>query len=738
MKKTRILAALLCLMMVVCSLPMVASAATPISNELYNTIGELMGKKSSQPHNSATWSSMNFDFTNNFNQTDSITMPAGASYDNTNGLNMPKGTYSTWKYFPSNLAAQGWSPLVYGAYTARVKVDAGGKVELIACAYYQHGRSFVIINQEGVTVFSSADNATMASGQSVVPNVNNYVPGSDWNDVVVVANAGAANAANGYSVYMKKATEDEFTLVCSTGSYRSNGGWKGTGLSIAGNDAYVARAVMLEGTDTAKAPVYDSIEEIMGGPVATTHNAEFDGSFDPTAWSRQGKLTSPSNVSYSDANGLEMFDTAESATWNYYVYSGWSPFSQQAPWSAYVPQAVYFQAKGALNVQFRGPGNAGRFYIDLAPNSNIGTGGGTATEHYAVANDGGWMEFLVVPKADSTATGYSLYAKGGSTNGKWTKVATTSNWRGGGGNATGFNFFTNKQGTGAIKTVRCYAPAVAEAATIPETADYLWFNDDMDVAAPYGNVNDDAVVYANGYANFPTEEGNITYNANYAAIPVGGYAEFKTRTNGFAEYSAMDGTTSVNISLNKDYGEITGGTGYLAELNKTTWRTYRIVRSESGYSIYSKLDSDNAWLAHATNASVAGNGEIGMKFRFHTHQNGASVGSGQMDYLKIYGPAPTDTVTLTDGVGTKVVGDGDTIGYGSTLRPIITGVESGKLLLASYSGNNMVKAQILNVEDLEDQDFFAVAGSGVDTIKVFLWDGFNGLNRLAPVTTLHI
>lgn len=743
MKITRILAGILCIVMVVCSLPLMASAATPISDELYDAIGELMGKKSSQPVNNATWFSMNLDFTDNFNQTDSITMPAGASYDNTNGLNMPKGTYSTWRYNPR---PAGWSPLVFGAYTARVKVDEGGKIELVAAPYYQHARSFVIISQTSVTVFSSADNTTIGSGQSVVPNTNNYVPGSDWNDVVVVANGGSANAANGYSVYMKKATEDEFTLVCSTASYRAGGNaWTTTGMEINGNDAYVARAVMLEGTDTARVLVYDSIEEIMGGPVAATYSAEFDGSFDPTAWSREGKLTSPSNVSYSDANGLEMFDTAEQATWNYYAYSGWSPLSQQPPWGTYAPQAVYFQAKGALNVQFRSPGNVGRFYIDLAPNSNIGTGGGTATETYTVANDGGWMEFLVVPKADSISSGYSLYAKGGSTKGKWKKVAATSNWKSGGSSTTGFNFYTNKQGTGAIKAVRCYKAAVSEDTTLPGENLLCYYNETMDSEPDYKNLTDTGVAYTEGVAGFPvtTSTGDISYQLINAEIPVGGYAEFRTRANGYHTFSISDGETGASVYVNKDYGEISGIANYVADISNITWRTWRVARSEAGYSIYSKLDSDNAWLVHTTNVSAASSSEPGIKLTFSTHQDGSSQGSGQMDYLKIYGPATDRVVTLTDGAGTKVV-DGTVLpDYLDSIYAVVKpdNTRSRVFIFAVYGSNkSMLDAQVTKIPAGNEVAIIrcnAIAKSNeIYGMKAFLWDGFTTMNRITEANAM--
>ncbi len=238
MKKTRILAALICVMMVVCSLPMMQASAA-LTGADFNTIGALIGKASAVPvENHASWFGMNFDFKDNFSQTAGITLPTGCSYDNTNGLNFEAGAVKTWSYFPSGSSQ--WSPLVLGAYTVRFKLDQGGFLGFQACELYGHDRSMIEFSNTGVTVYEGNG----AGGFQVATAVNAFTPGTDWIDMVV------APSGSGYAVYTKKATDKNFTHVATAADYRPGGNWKGTGMTIYGQGAHVSDAEMLMGTDT--------------------------------------------------------------------------------------------------------------------------------------------------------------------------------------------------------------------------------------------------------------------------------------------------------------------------------------------------------------------------------------------------------------------------------------------------------------------------------------------------------
>ncbi len=952
MKKTRILAALLCLMMVICSLPMMASAKLMAID--YDAMGAIFGTVSTVANTTTTeWPmGMKFDFkAADFNATQAgITSPAGITYDTTNGMSFPD-TSVIWKYF-SPYTDQ-WSPLAGGegtGYTVRVKINAGGSLNLEACKKYSHERSYLIVSETGITAFENPS--------AVVTNTNEFVPGNDWIDIVVTP------VGNGYNVYAKKASDNTFTLVAEASSFRTNGAWKSTGLTISGLKAYVSDAVMIkasnvaaidpmepdntpnpgitdglreaigkvlggtwvnpavssadwaamtldftgnfnatqDGMNVSGAVSYDavdgmvfgsesgslryrptckyngwtplcisnnytfnfkldpdgtfqteaakvwsgddrvyinfannsvavfvrpeagstsfvvaenlvdykpgtswndvviktnanngydlymkkatdaeftlvastttyrpgnawnstgftvnakdakmgyayswvtaervfeyaSIDEILGGPAAATYAFDFDSSFDGTYWKRQGSLTSPAGITYSDENGLDMSSTTEAATWNFNAYSGWSPFSEDAAWSSYIPQAVYFKMKGKMNVQFRGPNNANRFYIDLAPNSSIGTGGGTATYNHAVNTDAGWMEYLIVPKADATA-GYNFYVKGANTNNIWVKRAETSNWKTGGGNTTGFNLYAAAGTDGQVKSIRTYKVGVAESATLPAGADYLWYNDDMDSKVAYGNVNN-PVDEVNGVGKFvaTTETGIKNYTVTFGQIPVGGYAEYKIKSNAVTNTTFGDGEKGVNIAYNKDYGNIGAVGNYCADAS-STWRTFRVVRTEAGYSIYSHVAGDTGWVPMIVNANDNVTTD-GASIGCYTHPDGANNGVTYIDYLKIYGPAPQGVLTLTDGISTRVLTEGDEIGYGSDLHPIVnTDNANAKLLVVSYKGNDMLKAQIVKASELAANQRFAVSGNGADKVKVFLWDASN-MNRLVPAVTLN-
>lgn len=728
MKKTRILAALLCLMMVVCSLPMVASAE--LSETDYKTIAELMGKANAIPvENHATWYGMNFDFTDNFNQTAGITV-SGTSYDNTNGLSFSAGT--EWKYYPAGSTQ--WSPLALGAYTVRFKLTEGATLDFQACKPYDNGRAFVIARNNEIVATEA--NAAGTGFQRATLH-ENFAPGTDWVDMVIVTDG------SGYKTYMKKATDTTYVHVSTAATYRPGGSWASTGLTITGGTAnsYIKHAVMLEGCDVT----YNTVEDVLGGPVSTTYSADFDAGFDKDAWTRQGGMSFPAGAECTDEDGLKFAATA--GTWNYYAYSGWSPFHNGSLVDAYKPQAVYFKAKtsgtssGALNVQFRSP-DGYRFYIDLKQGTDIGYGSQSAvvTEHNLYKNDGGWIEYLIVPNEAGKANGFEFYAKSGTTGNVWKKISTSTAWRTAGGvqgNTLGITFNAAANSNACLKSVRCYQAAVADDATIPEGATYQWYNEDMNAAPAYANLTATNVSY-DGSANFPatTETGDIVYNLAKAEIPVGGYAEFKARSNGYYSAVICDGETSVSFGVNKDYGSVNGAGLFAADVSSNTWRTWRVVRTEAGYNVYSKVDGDNAWLACATNASTTNTTAPSIKLTFSTHMNGSKTGSGQLEYLKIYGPASDDALTLTDGYGTEILNDGATLTYEEDLRYIVKDV-SGKMLVVSYEGDDMLKAQIINAADGNDA-FVNAKEDGATKVKVFLWDNFNALNPVVPAVTLNL
>lgn len=751
MKITRMLAGLLCLVMVVCSLPMMATAR--VSNDLYNTMGKLMGYESARPvENDPTWLGMNFDFKNSFSQTEGITLPVGASYDNTNGLTFPSGATATWRYFP--VGTTQWSPLALGAYTSRFKLEENGIVEYQACACYQHARSYIQIFNDSVVVWTSKDNATLgtdSSDRATVPLLNPYTPGTDWNDLLVVANGGAGSSANGYSVYMKKASDEQFTKVASTNSYRGGGSWKSTGLTISGQNCHISDAVMLKGDETELVS-QTKIESVLGGPVAASYAFDFDGSFDFNNWKRSGNgaLNSPSGVTYSDENGLDMTGNAQTGTdtngnpiygtWNFYAFPGWSPFSAEPPWGTYTPQAVYLKLKGSVNVQLRDPSNGTRFYQDFAANKEIYAGGATVAENYNIVADDGWMEYLIVPNATTPSGGFTIYAKGETaTAGMWEKALVTTNYRSGGSSTTGISFYGKG---GYVKSVRTYRLAMAEDEILPEDSYLCYVNEQMDQAPGYSNLSDTGVVYGDGYATLPTtvENGTLTYHLTDAEIPVGGYTEFKVRSNGQFDASIYDGTTAVVLNMYKDYGAITGGTGYVGN-SSCSWRIWRIVRTESGYSVYSRAEGDSGWLVHSTNASDKSAEGSGVKLVFFPHANGTDVGSGQLDYLKIFGPDNGKVITITDGAGTcEYLGEGTPKNL-NCISAVVKADNTQKrtLIFAAYGANkNMVDAQVTHIPAGKESvvvRFNALQKSKeIYGVKAFMWD-LNTMNRITEANT---
>lgn len=737
MKMNRILASLLCFVMVVCCLPVIQASAT-VDNSLFDQIGGLIGRESTRAvANNAP--GMNFDFTDESTLGAGIVMPSGASYA-ANGLTFAADNVAIWKYYPDGHTQ--WSPLSKGAYYLRFKLDEGGTFEAQACKLYSNNRSFVTFTTTGVTAYEDNTETTdNVSDFKAVVNTNEYAPGTTWNNVVI------ANDGEGYTVYAKKDEDVDFVKVATATSFRPNGRWNnnngsGTGMTLAGKAACVSDAVMLEGSDKKMvASDCDSIQEVLGGEVATSYAFDFDSDFDPMAWKRQGSLTSPEGITYSDENGLDMTSAGQAVTWNFNSYQGWSPFSEEPPWGSYLPQAVYFCAKGSLNVQFRGPGNVGRFYIDLADNAPIGIGGGTAIYDMPISTDGGWMEYLVVPNGESTSSGYSFYVKGTTaTGGKWRKRADVSGWKSGGGNATGFNLYGNG---GMVKSIRTYRLAVADMNASAGGDTCLWFKDDMNHSMAVENLTDNNVVYRDGFACFPTVAGSeqIKYLLTDVEIPIGGYAEFKTRSNGAQTFFVGDGTNGIRFNINKDYGEVSDKGAYIADAS-STWRVYRVVRTQSGYSAYSKAQGDTAWVLMNENVNTSVSVD-GFSFAFDSHADGIHVGNGQMDYLKIYGPSTEQDIMLFDGAGTKMLSKNDVPTHLDSIFAVVKpdAQEDRTFFFAVYGekGNliDVVQQHIPAGKESVIVPCNAVkVSSKVKKIKCFLWNGTSGLKPVENVFDL--
>ena len=494
-----------------------------------------------------------------------------------------------------------------------------------------------------------------------------------------------------------------------------------------------------DGAD-GRAVLFESIEEIMGGPVASAYAYDFDSSFDYRNFTRAGAMTCSDGVTFSDGNGMHLDD---GETWNFYAFQDWSPLNGAAPWTeeSYLPQAAYFKIKGIVKVELGTPRpNDGKEVVldFIAETGTIPTGGGTLS---ASCNEityyDEWTEYLVVPKAKWSG-GYTLYARGErATEGFWQKVAETSDYGAGGDKLTGVTF----TGTdGYIKSVRLLKPAVNEENARPEFADFLWFAEEMDSSPTYGNHRQSKVVYQDGYANFPadTTTGTMEYQLENVTVPMDGYVEFRTRSNGVQSLSVSDGEKYAIVVFDKDYNNVTGGNGYMAD-GSNTWRTWRFVRTNAGYSIYCKTDADSGWLPCSINASSTTTTSPGVYLKFSVPTGDRlKPGTGQLDYLRVYGSSGDGELVLTDGKSTKVLNEAMRPSYPDQVyaRVKANPDENRTLIYTEHGADGILqKLNTLPVpastEDFVHSFDFSDQEQMVSKYRIFLWDDFSGAKPAA-------
>lgn len=559
--------------------------------------------------------------------------------------------------------------------------------------------------------------------------------GTDWFELAVYSYEG------GHDIYVKNATTNGKWKFLITNTNRSGSATYFSIQSYATNTG----TFTLQGLDIYKADkTYDTVGEIMGGDVVSSYAFDFNDDFDATIMTNSS-ASMTTGLDCTDQYGIDLNDGA----WNFNAYKtkNWSPLNGNLPGETYIPQALYFNMKfntiGAESTLTGGtPSVDGRLYRGLKAGSALNLNGATGTVTAAIALDTNWTEHLIVPAATETG-GYSHYIKSPTlTNDKWIKVVETTNYRDAGNERTGIgvNF---SQTDACIKSLRTYQLATKEEDAKPQNATLLYYNEEFNTEPTYANLTVANGNYeTEGVVSFPAADSSTygKYTLNYAGIPVGGYAEFKTSSNGAIIANFADEEKTVTWNIFKPYTGMEGSSdSYLFGDSNNLARIFRVIRTADGYTMYTKSDSDLGWQKVCENAGFAAADSTIPKitFVFRNHSDGASVGSGLLDYMKIYGPAKADKLIVTDGYGTKEFKNGDTIGYGSALRPIVN-AEAGKLMVANYKKNQLTKLTVLDVSELTVDKLISVVQGGTDTVKVFLWNGLDGkMENADDVLTLN-
>ncbi len=727
MKKTRILATLLCLMMLVCSLPMMqVSAAADIP---WDAIGAVLGTKTSVVHQGTAsgWSAMDLlDFTDNFS-TDKLTLgtlTAGDSvtYNNTDGAVFT--SQAVMYYSATNKLQSYWSPLNLGAWGFRFKLNSNGWLISSATTDWSVGLSEITFAPTYITISTATEQT----------KVNDFTCGTDWNDALIIKDNPETNDGI-YSLWMKKATDSAYTKIYTvTSAAADNGYWKTYGARFDAQNASVAYSTCFQGIDVGG--VYDSVEDIMGGSVATLYNFDMNN----TSFGI-GMIAADTDSEGIYHNGSYTADGWTNGTdWKFLAAKGvnWSPLMADQTNRT----AVAFSAKVGKNgfvAQGRKPGGNGRYYYYLASGQAVSCSASTITYSSTLKLDSNWADYLIT--ADSTGNGTALYMKSATlTDGKWVLLSSASDFYSCSVANRGLAFY-NPGKDCLVKNVKVYTSDVkVDAATIPTGATELMYEENFDERPAYGNPDGSGLSYENGNL-LVTEESGATSQGFWfnMEIPKGGYAEFKTNIGDtIPNLYVFDGSTSLQLYLRPSYGVLYASSSFNMWIGdgNTSYRKWRIARNTDGtYSVYCNVDGDTGW--YAIKENIAGKPVGNSK---HIRIDGAASATGgagvvKFDYMKVYGPAITDALTLTDGHGTVIPAEGAKLTFPNALRAIVK-ADTGKLLVATYTGDNMLKAQIVDVASIADDQVFVNAKvSGGNKIKVFYWDSFTKLNNLKSVAT---
>ena len=237
----------------------------------------------------------------------------------------------------------------------------------------------------------------------------------------------------------------------------------------------------------------------------------------------------------------------------------------------------------------------------------------------------------------------------------------------------------------------------------------------------------------------PDYESNYAvYNVTNATIPAGGYAEVRYKTSddmGFSFFNE-DNQLSWRARNGRNMSMYHNGTQWVEadvfanEANQ--WQTVRIVRSADGrtYDIYIQKADDDAWTLVGQN--IPKRGYTGGDPHFNVEKYGSSADvSGELDYVKIYGPADSPLV-LTDGAAVSWTPTANQTLFANEIRAIVApAAAEQKLIFAAYDAEDGlvdVSLKPIAVSASDTTEIYTVpTGKKAAKVKVFLWDGFENI-----------
>ncbi len=691
MKKTRVLAVLLCVMMVMTILPAWQVSADETT---YESIDQIVGE--------TMYAEKTFDMTNKDYQAGGgfVFKPQG-DHTTENGAPIDsslEGGGGFWRY---NNSTASWSPLTVGSRVAyfQAKVTEGQLLEVL------------VQSPAGGTEYGSFQISPTAFGENNYTNLDfarEGGAGTGFVEYLLVA-----ETETKVHLYAKGLTDDGKWVLAATASGYSKSDNANMGLYFAGN-GYLKKVVLYTdiepegggGGNTSGTPgtesVYDTLDDIAGKELGIQKIYDLTQSV-----AGQDSNLTTDQLTYSAENGT----TLNGGYFRLIQASNWSPIAEG--------RLTTFKAKVAdstntLQVLWLGPNGAPDRASVLITASGLAQAEGALTNNSGFAPGTDWVEYAL--KAESNEA-WILYAKNASTDNKWLEIAKGT-YGSNGGASTGVYF----SGQGHILSATVYQSAPDSYDTIDQIVGKTMYvqktyNLTQSIAGQDSNLTTDQLTYsAENGMTLNGGYGRLIQSSGWSPIADGRVATFKAKV--------ADSTDSLRVFWLGAAGvpsraavDITasGITTVAGEGAHTYARVFAPGTDWTEYAVVS--EADDAWALYAKNASTNNKWILVNKGGYGVNA-GASTGlyfSGQGHILSAIIYQDTEP---EGGEGGGEGGEG-----GDTPPPIVPPATGAYDSIKAVTGRNMA----LDIGFDMRKDNFTSGGASYMLTTQLTYDSTNGM-----------
>lgn len=526
-----------------------------------------------------------------------------------------------------------------------------------------------------------------------------FSPGTGWVDYLVV------KTSTGIKLYASKegVLSGKWVLVLETTGTNSSYASTIGGIHFIGT-GFISR-LDIYNTNTT---VADSVETVLGNQVSS-------------------KISLQMNESFRKSDNLIHSETCEYGKDGLSISAGDLRFVLTEHWRAIEKNnAVYIRTKvndvsNVMNIRLSGENGTAK--MQLSSTGLIAYNGVGTAKKLASFSGTEWTEYLIYT---NSLGGYSIYATQDQLT-EWYKVAETEDFPEPVSDDLGIEI----TGTGVIQFIKQLdkTQVVSEFDSKPYNANTAYYQEEfLNIPREQSNVSVSSGSVQDGNLILNATEKEEGYSVKNGAIPLGGYVEFRIKTDGKTEFFTADGSKGICIAMesgrytlkattNKNLAVFDGGNEF---------KTWRVVRNNNGtYSGYCKVDGDKGWYPAFLN--INGYATTSEPETAISVYDGTSI----FDYLIIYGPEHQNSLILTDGYGTKVLEKDSTYQCHDCIRALVklNEFQPQTLLFVEYVQGALSHWEMREVPAGSGSISipYSVSNTAAD-IKVFLWDSLSGMS----------